>query len=401
MKITINSSELLKALTITHTALNPKPSQAALACTIVEAKAGVVRIYTFALDQGCIVSLDTSSVEITEEGLVCVPSESFLKFAKIIHEDITLTALEDFVLGLKTSKGSYTIQGINPLEFPELPVLQVAQCFDVSACQLKTGLAKTSGTAAKKEYSGGSTAVFITVTDYCIEFFATDGSKAIKHTPKYTCQGSTTGGEVRARIPQRTVALLKKILQEQKEDFTFYLSSAVASPQRSSYASYDFIVSGNITVFYLTPEGRDFTSIFSKRYPKEFTSVIKKEVAVKTLNRIKVFCPTEKCAFFSIGAEGNTLEISKESYESYRDEKAEEWRQRLELRATEFLPITSSEGTLKARTKVKVDDLLTALRTFSSSAKDETVKLTLGAIDGINLAILENQDTQYLIAQKQ
>ena len=386
MKLTSDRSQLLAALTATNTALDKKPSHAVLACVVIEVKVHLAQIYSFALSQGCKVTLEVFG---EEDGVVCLPSDYLAKVIKKVPEgNVTLTSLPDFMVQIETTAGVLSIQGLDPLEYPELPILPIGRTFEVAASQLKAGLAKCAKSTAKKEYSGGSTAIFVTATDYSIEFFGTDGARAIKYTPEYTRKGSTTGGELKTMISLKVASLLNTILPSDEATVTVILGSG--SP------SYDFITFGNFEVFFLKQESKnlDYFLIGEKSY---FGLVVDKKIAIKTIERLKSSYALIKHAHLDF--QGDTFEVSKELMENYKDKVTEEWKEKLIFRMTEFLPLICSEGEINSRVKINIENFLIGLRSCSA----DTIKVTLKAIPTKNIILttLETSDTKYITGERQ
>lgn len=119
MKFSCNTDLLSKAIANVSLAVSPKSNLTALEGILVQAHANVITLMGYNLELGITTSIPAT---IEETGEVIIPAKLFSEIIrKTESEEISIYADSRFLVEIKAGVSQFTILGMSPLEFPELP----------------------------------------------------------------------------------------------------------------------------------------------------------------------------------------------------------------------------------------------------------------------------------------
>lgn len=119
MKFSCNTELLNKAITNVSLAVSPKSNLAALEGILLQAHKDTITLMGYNLELGITTSL---KAKVEEIGEIVIPAKLFSEIIrKTESQEISIYSDNRFLVEIKGGVSQFTILGISPLEFPELP----------------------------------------------------------------------------------------------------------------------------------------------------------------------------------------------------------------------------------------------------------------------------------------
>jgi DNA polymerase-3 subunit beta len=179
MEITLPQEQLLKALELTSRISSKNPTLPVLQCVRLEATKDQITIEATNLEINIVIPL---TGEVTETGVVAVPTQTFLQSVQLLVQKELTLRLEDNVLQLETTKSNTSIKTFSVDEFPTIKQitgeeLQIAS--NTFAYGIKSVAFAASQTSIKPELGS----VFIQQKkEHTLTFVATDSFRLMEKT---------------------------------------------------------------------------------------------------------------------------------------------------------------------------------------------------------------------------
>lgn len=140
MKFSCEKAILSAAISTASRAVAPKSAVPALEGILVEAGSDL-KLTGYNLETGIRTRLDA---DITEPGVAVLPARLFGEIIRKLPDDVvTVTCSEDGSAKIDCGMSSFTIVGISPEDFPELPTVEGKQGFTVEQNVLKSMISQT------------------------------------------------------------------------------------------------------------------------------------------------------------------------------------------------------------------------------------------------------------------
>ena len=216
MKLVCSQSDLSTNLSLVSRAVPSRPTHPVLANVLLQADAQTNQVSLTAFDLS--LGIRTSfSAEVWEGGAIALPAKllvditSRLPEGEITLDDESAATGEGLIVTLTPKSGHYQVRAMGAEEFPELPVIENAEAFNLTAAALIEGLRgslfATSGDETKQVLTG----VHLTVKQDALEFAATDGHRlAVVETTNESPLGGSDQLEV--TVPARALRELQRML---------------------------------------------------------------------------------------------------------------------------------------------------------------------------------------------
>ena len=171
MKITINHTNLNKAVSFVEKVVSKNPALPILNNILLKTENGRLKVSATNLEVGINYFL---GAKIEETGEITVPARIFYDFINSLRDEkITLTTKNN-ILFVNTDKYKTQILGFDPKEFPIIPKIKSEPFSVVQAKILKTGLSTVLDSVAISETRPELAGVFLQFTSKQIIFAATD-----------------------------------------------------------------------------------------------------------------------------------------------------------------------------------------------------------------------------------
>ncbi len=171
MKLSINQSELLNALSIVQKGISTRSTLPVLAGVYLEAHADEVCFQTTDLE----LSIQfTTTALIEEEGAAVLPGKLIVDIVKNLPDAAVHIEATDTDAVISCDSSSFSIKCLNPADFPGFPQVKPEQQITVPFEDFATMARKVCRVVSKDESRAILTGVLIAVEDQTLKMVATD-----------------------------------------------------------------------------------------------------------------------------------------------------------------------------------------------------------------------------------
>lgn len=211
MEITLPHEQLLKALELTSRISSRNSTLPVLQCVLIEAKGSKITIKATNLEINISTSIEG---EVTEEGIVAVPAQTFLQSVQLIaQKEITLRT-EDTVLQLETSHSNTSIKTFAVDEFPTIHKLEGAE-LKISSSSFAYGIKSVAFAASQTSIKPELGSVFVQQKkEHSLTFVATDSFRLMEKTVSQ----KNLILDQSFMIPNKNALELAKVCEVEEED---------------------------------------------------------------------------------------------------------------------------------------------------------------------------------------
>ena len=207
MKIKCSTVDLRDQLEKLALASNAKYSTT-LSYVLVESKDSIIRMTTTDLS----VSLSTTIVgQIIESGSGLLSCTLLLKLLKVLASDEVTLSVDNEICLVQTDTGNYRVPSEPYTDFPNLPVIEDGDIYQLEAKKLLEGISATLFSASTDETKGNICGVHLTMLQkHTLEFATTNGHilSLIESISEYT------NSDTEFTIPNQACLLLQKLLDK-------------------------------------------------------------------------------------------------------------------------------------------------------------------------------------------
>ncbi len=218
MTFTVSSKELYEKTVLLSPTISPVPLTAGLDHFLIEIEDGNLRLtasdlYTF--------SYSEISVRAKKNVRIVVPAKLLIETLKNLSgEELSFEVNSDrYILTVRTDFAYYKLKGIDPIEYPELPTINVEGSYRFSASFLSKIFNKVSYMVDTRISSLGLRGVLFKIERDEVFYIAASNSGLIccKHPIKK--ENIIEGGEIKDKIlPLKSLHLLDHIIKTEKHD---------------------------------------------------------------------------------------------------------------------------------------------------------------------------------------
>ncbi len=176
MKITVSRARLFDVTSLVGQAVAVKSTKKVFECLRLVAKAGQLEIAGTDLEVAIRYRLG-EEVEVQEEGEAVVPAALLGNVLREVGDERVSLAVAKQKMSLETDGGSFTIECVDPAEYPEIPGFPAAAAWKVGAADLQALVRKTIFAAGKEAARFVLNGVRIIAEKDAVRFVATDGRR--------------------------------------------------------------------------------------------------------------------------------------------------------------------------------------------------------------------------------
>ena len=144
-------------------------------------------------------------------GTAAAPAKHLSQILQSIHDDTITIEAKQHQLTLSTTSSEVTIIGLNPSDFPTLPVIQGEYTFRVSGAHLREALGQVLPAVATSDLKPELAGVFIAVAPGTITFTATDSFRLAEKVLEHPEGAADTTSFI---VPSRTIHEVLRSLPE-------------------------------------------------------------------------------------------------------------------------------------------------------------------------------------------
>ena len=281
-----------------------RPQLPVLGNILLSVEAGKLKLSATNLEIGVVKLL---TVEIEEEGEVTVPAKTLVEVVGNLSGEKLIFESSAEVLTIKSTHFTSSMNGINPSEFPQIP-LQGKEVVRLSPKTLVSSLPRVMFAAASDEGRPVLTGILTELKDSKLELVATDGYRLAHQSIPVD-----NTAVFRALIPKRTLEEISRLLSEEEAD---EVAISVSEDQNQIIFSF-----GTTQLSSRLIEGS--YPAWEKIIPQSFKSriILNKTEGLKALKLASVFSRTEanivklSCSEGKMIVASQAKELGSQSYE--------------------------------------------------------------------------------------
>ncbi len=211
MKFLCSQNILNETLNIVSKAVATHSSMAVLEGLLIKAYSGKIEIVANDLEIGIESSFEA---DVKEEGQVVINAKMFMNIIKNLSSDMVSIEVGDkFLTTIKSGNAKFEIMGLNPSEFPELPIINHDYSIAISKNMLKDMINRTVFSVYKKDDRPVLRGCLMEIDKKEIKMVALDGYRLAyrKYEINEECE------KKKFIIPEKALLELSKLLKDEDE----------------------------------------------------------------------------------------------------------------------------------------------------------------------------------------
>ncbi len=211
MKFLCSQNILNETLNIVSKAVATHSSMAVLEGLLIKAYSGKIEIVANDLEIGIESSFEA---DVKEEGQVVINAKMFMNIIKNLSSDMVSIEVGDkFLTTIKSGNAKFEIMGLNPSEFPELPIINHDYSVQISKNMLRDMINRTVFSVYKKDDRPVLRGCLMEIDKNEIKMVALDGYRLAYR--KYEIQEECE--KRKFIIPEKALLELSKLLKDEDE----------------------------------------------------------------------------------------------------------------------------------------------------------------------------------------
>lgn len=211
VKIKLSSKELYEAVVVVSRAVSSKASIPALEGILMKAFENRITLVGYDLNFGI---TTTVPANVEENGSIILNSKLFLEIVRSVPgESISITVGSDNMVKVESGNSEFSIVGISPDEFPDIPRLSEHKSVNVGETVLKNMVKKTIFAVSQTDIKPVLKGVLFEVNTNELKLVAIDGYRMALRREPIKCEE-----EFKFVVPARTLQEILKMLPDESED---------------------------------------------------------------------------------------------------------------------------------------------------------------------------------------
>lgn len=275
MKFIVSSTLLLKNLQSISGVLSTNNTMPILDDFLFDVKENELQITASDLETTMQVSVGMTQSDGT--GSIAIPAKILLDTLKTFA-DIPITFdinLDDSAIELSTDEGKFKLSGHKADEYPQLPAIEDAQEFDITADAMAIAINKTIFATGTDELRPVMSGVLCELNEEDITFVATDAHKLVRYRRTDYSPGVTTS----FIIPKKPLNQMKSILTAGDDE-------KVQVKYNETNAFFHF---NNVNVICRLIEGKypNYEAVIPKDNPNKL--ILERQALLNSIKRVSIF----------------------------------------------------------------------------------------------------------------
>ena len=210
MKFKCNREILLDAISKVSRAVALRSTIAALEGIYFRTEESSLFICGYNLELGISTKILSN---IYEEGSVVLSSKLFCEIVrKMPGQELEITCSENLITTIRSSESEYSIIGISPSDFPELPVIESDRRISISQGMLKSMISQTLFAVSANDSRPVCTGSLFELSEDKIRIVSVDGFRLAMRTEPITSTFSTS-----FIVPKKTLEEIIKLMEDNDE----------------------------------------------------------------------------------------------------------------------------------------------------------------------------------------
>ena len=295
MKFIVNSSALLKEISLINGVITTNPVVPILENFLFEINDGLLTITASDLQTSMITELP---VESKETGNIAIPARILLETLRNLPEQPVTFSIdeESYSIEISSENGRYKLAGENATDFPKVPAVSDDFSVSISSDVLAKAINNTIFATSSDELRPAMTGVYINLSSESTTFVATDSHRLIR----YRRADVTSDNDNVIIIPRKALNLLKSTL-----------------PAENITVKLEFNISN---AFFRFENMRLICRLIDERFPDYENVIPLDNEIIMTINRNEFLSSLRRIAIYAnktthqvrLKITGNELQISAE-----------------------------------------------------------------------------------------
>lgn len=255
MKITCERASIVEAVLNVQRAVSTKSCLTALEGILVKTGENKIELCGYDLEIGITTTIDA---KILEPGEIVIGAKIFSDIIRRLPgETVELDTNEKLVTTIKSGASVFSLTGITPSEFPELPIVDSGSAFCINSSLLKSMIKQTIFAVSDSDAKPINTGTLFEIAGGSINLVSVDGYRLAKRTEKVDMTQ-----EFKFVVPGKALNEILKLIPEEDETIHVAVGKRHITFQIASY---------NIISRLLEGEFLDYTAAI----PVEYTTDIR------------------------------------------------------------------------------------------------------------------------------
>ncbi len=217
MKIICSKQNLVEAVSNVSRAVSTKTSLPALSGILIKASGEYITLTGYDLELGISTQMECKVVEAGE--IVLSAKLFFDMIRRMPAEEIVISSDEKLLTTVKSGISEFTILGIDPDEFPELPKLTDSESITLNQCVLKSMIDQTLFAVATSDSKPVHTGSMFEVEGKTLTVVSVDGYRlAMRKEPVSLDQ------ELSFIVPGKTLSEVSKLIKDDDKNLEISVS---------------------------------------------------------------------------------------------------------------------------------------------------------------------------------
>lgn len=211
MKITCNKQELVEAVSNVQRAVSSKTSLAALEGILLRTCEDGLELCGYDLELGITTAIPA---KIEQEGSIVLNAKLFGDIVRRVPSDaITLATDEKWITNIVSGVSEFSIVGIAPEEYPDLPTVSGASEMRLQSSVLKSMIRQTLFAVADNDSKPIHTGTLFELQERSLRLVSVDGYRLAMRTEQIV-----GGEELHFVVPGKTLSEVHKLLPDSDEN---------------------------------------------------------------------------------------------------------------------------------------------------------------------------------------
>ncbi|MBC8570639.1 DNA polymerase III subunit beta [Zongyangia hominis] len=259
MQITCDKNELNQAVSNISRAVCSKSSISALEGILIEAKTGSVKFSAYNLEMGMTTTIEAA---VKEPGSIVLGAKIFFSMVSRLPADqVEIKTDENLMTTIVSGASEFSIMGITPSEFPEMPSITDGSTVQVPKFKLKGMIDQTLFAVAQNDSKPVYTGSLFETQNGELTVVSVDGFRLAMRKEKID-----SDEEMHFIVPGKTLSEVSKLIDDGEEDVTIRFSRKHIIFSIDSYHVISRLLDGDFLDYKATiPQGEKTTVLVETR----------------------------------------------------------------------------------------------------------------------------------------
>lgn len=241
---------------------------------------------------------DSDALRVSESGSVVLPARVFVDLVRKLPGDLVeIDVGRQHVTTIRSGRSEFQLNGMDPEEFPQLPLLQDEDAFSIPSRLLKRMIQQTSFAVSTSESRPVLTGVCWTLQDNTLQFVATDSHRLA--CSEVQVELLETAEFERTVVPGKSLSHLNKLLTDDDRLVDVAVTRNQLLVKTDNVLFYSRLLDGNYP---------DTSRIIPQT--SKMTLVLKTKELLNAIDRAALLTKDGKNNVVKLTAKGDILEIT-------------------------------------------------------------------------------------------